>query len=591
MDIFFIPSQIWSSSELGNSSKQSMSGLSPPIPTRVLAVIVLYKTIPANSNAFRTLRAVFGLLPPNSLDLKVLLYDNTPGGCDPGAMPDGVLYEAAQQNAGLAAAYNRALKIAEAEGFAWLLTLDQDTSLPENFLLRLSEIAVQVSLDTSIAAIVPQISDSGRILSPYWFGLGSIPRYFSAGFTGIPKRASYAFNSASTLRVSDLRMIGAYNPRFWLDSSDHYLYRRLYRYKKRIYVAGDIQVEHHFSVLDMNHSVSTARYENILNAGCAFWDLELGWLAGLDYTARLAYRTFYKHWKHGHYPAFRRASLKMLKKRLFWSKKRRIERWKRETECRLLSLSPGKNSENSSVRPQISVCMATYNGERYIAAQLRSILNQLADSDEVIVVDDASCDQTVAIIERFCDRRIRIIHNPRNCGVVASFEKSLLGSSGNIIFLSDQDDIWKPDKVSRVMRAFNDPTATLVLSDAKIIDAEGKDIEQSYFQTRGGFVSGVAQNILHNHYIGCTIAFRRQILAYCLPFPKKLPMHDSWIGIVNDSLGKTVYIDEPLVNYRRHGKNVSQSGSLAQRVRWRISLFNNIVGLRMRVAYRNIFNR
>lgn len=248
----------------------------------LFAVIVLYRLRPSESAAFKTLQTAISRGGSREMYVKVLLYDNTPGGCDPGALPEGVQYEAAKQNAGLAAAYNRALEIAEAEGFDWLLTLDQDTSLPEHFVSRLSEIADRISLNNSIAAIVPQITENGRALSPYWFRLGFIPRYFPIGFAGVPKQASSAFNSASTVRVSALRMIGGYNPRFWLDYSDFYLYRQLYRYGKRIYIAGDIQVEHQFSILDMNHRVTLARYKNILDAGCAFWDLELGWLAGLD---------------------------------------------------------------------------------------------------------------------------------------------------------------------------------------------------------------------------------------------------------------------------------------------------------------------
>lgn len=548
----------------------------------LFAVIVLYRLRPNESAAFKTLQMAISRGGSREMYVKVLLYDNTPEGCDPGALPEYAEYEVSQRNAGLAAAYNRALEIAEAEGFEWLLTLDQDTSLPEYFLSRLSEIAASPSLNNSIGAIVPQISDTGRILSPSWWLWNSVPRRFHPGFTGVSKRAASAFNSASTVRVSAVRMIGGYNPRFWLDSSDHYLYRQLYKFGKKIYVAGDIQVEHHFSVLDMNQSVTLTRYENILSAGCAFWDLELGWLAGLDYTARLAYRTFYKHWKHGHDPAFRRASWEMLKKRIFRSRKRRIEDWKRETDCRLSSLPFSKGPRNGKVRPHISVCMAAYNGERYIADQLQSILSQLSESDEVIVVDDASSDDTVAIVERFRDERIRIFRNPRNRGVVASFERAILEARGDVIFLSDQDDVWKADKVSRMMLAFGDPTVTLAQSDANIVDADGKVISQSYSQTRGGFVPGVMQNIWRCRYLGCTMAFRRDILTRCMPFPRNIPMHDVWIGIVNACFGETAYISEPLVEYRRHGKNVSRSGNPMQRIWWRLNLLINITRVLIR---------
>jgi len=548
----------------------------------LFAVIVLYRLRPNESAAFKTLQTAISRGGSREMYVKVLLYDNTPEGCDPGALPEGVQYEAAKQNAGLAAAYNRALEIAEAEDFEWLLTLDQDTSLPEHFLSRLSEIAASPSLNNSIAAIVPQITDNGRMLSPSWWLWGSIPRFFSFGFTGIAKRPTSAFNSASTVRVSALRVIGGYNPRFWLDSSDHYLYRQLHKFGKKIYVVGDIQVDHHFSVLDLNQSVTPARYQNILDAGCAFWDLELGWLAGLDYTARLAYRTFYKHWKYGHDPTFRHASWEMLKKRIFQSKKRRIEDWKRETDCRLAPLPFDQVAGNVSVRPRISVCMATYNGERYIAAQLQSILSQLSDGDEVIVVDDASSDETVAIVEGFHDERIRIFRNPKNRGVVASFEEAILEARGDIIFLSDQDDLWKPEKVSRMMLAFIDPTVTLAQSDANIIGADGKVISQSYSQTRGGFVSGVMRNIWRCRYLGCTMAFRRQVLTRCIPFPRNIPMHDVWIGIVNACFGETAYIHEPLVGYRRHGQNVSRSGNPMQRIRWRLNLLINITKVLLR---------
>ncbi len=306
---------------------------------KLLAVIVLYKLESSESVAFKTLQSAACKVSRDKLRLEILLYDNTPGGHCADNLPEGVRYESTLQNNGLPAACNRALEIAEAEGFDWILTLDQDTTLPEHFLSRLSEIAGRFSLNNSIAAVVPQITDNGKMLSPAWWLLDSIPRYFPPRFTGIPKYFSSAINSASTVRVSSLRAIGGYNPRFWLDYSDAYLYRQLYRHGMHIYVAGDIQVEHQLSVFDMNHRVTLDRYRNILDAGCAFWDLELGMLAGLDFTARLAYRTFYKHWKHGHNAAFRRASWEMLKKRIFQSKKRRIEDWKRETEGRL-SASP-----------------------------------------------------------------------------------------------------------------------------------------------------------------------------------------------------------------------------------------------------------
>ncbi|MGD0646775.1 MAG: glycosyltransferase [Acidobacteriaceae bacterium] len=302
---------------------------------KLLVVIVLYKQRPSESAAFSTLWTAISRSDRREADIKALLFDNTPDACEPGILPDGVVYVAARQNAGLAAAYNRALEIANEEGIDWLLTLDQDTSLPDHFLSSLEVITSSIGSDQRIAAIVPQVFDKTRMLSPSWWHWNTFPKYFPLGFIGVSHRNASAFNSASTLRVSAIRAIGGYDPRFWLDYSDAYLYRKIYKHGMYIYVAGNIQVEHEFSVLDMNRGVSLSRYQNILSAGCAFWDMELGWLAGLDYTGRLIYRTFYKHLKHGHHPAFRRASLQMLKKRLFQSRKRRIEEWEAEIKTRI----------------------------------------------------------------------------------------------------------------------------------------------------------------------------------------------------------------------------------------------------------------
>lgn len=270
-------------------------------------------------------------MPPEKLRVRILLYDNTVGGECQGTLPKGVNYESSSSNHGLADAYNRALELAEQEGFHWLLTLDQDTALPETFLENLCNAIVRVEASPEISAVVPQILEKGRMLSPNYFLLSAVPRFFHLGFVGIPTQATFAFNSASTLRVSDLREIGGYSPLFWLDYCDAYIFNRLNRNGKKVFIAGNIQVEHEFSMLDVKKRVTLERYRNIVQAGCAFWDMELGTLAGLYHTASLVYR-LYKHWKRGDDPAIRRITLKMLKKRLLQSRKRRIEDWKRAQE-------------------------------------------------------------------------------------------------------------------------------------------------------------------------------------------------------------------------------------------------------------------
>ncbi|HEY2545237.1 MAG TPA: glycosyltransferase family 2 protein [Candidatus Acidoferrum sp.] len=207
--------------------------------------------------------------------------------------------------------------------------------------------------------------------------------------------------------------------------------------------------------------------------------------------------------------------------------------------------------------PEISVCMAAYNGSRYIQEQIHSILLQLGERGELIVVNDCSQDDTGDIVEGIRDERIRAIRNPSNLGVIASFERAIQEARGEIIFLSDQDDRWSSDKVRAFLAVFAaDPRVTLVVGNGELIDADGQPLEERLY-SRGGFSAGVVTNLIKNRYQGSTMAFRREVAEVALPFPKGLPMHDSWIGLVNAIIGRAAFLDEPLLFYRRHGGNVT----------------------------------
>lgn len=233
--------------------------------------------------------------------------------------------------------------------------------------------------------------------------------------------------------------------------------------------------------------------------------------------------------------------------------------------------------------------MATHNGEKYLCKQINSILTQISAGDEIIVVDDASTDSCVKILDDFSDLRIKVFKNHTNLGPIISFETAIKKSSGEIIFLSDQDDIWMPTKVQSFLEVFNScPDITLALSDAQIIDNEDRTTASSYFKQRGKFRNGLLTNVIKNKYHGCTMAFRREILAVALPFPRDIPMHDLWIGIVNSIYGKTFYIDTPLIQHRRHNNNTGygykSSGNLLSILKWRLTLAKNIVQLILKKA-------
>lgn len=236
------------------------------------------------------------------------------------------------------------------------------------------------------------------------------------------------------------------------------------------------------------------------------------------------------------------------------------------------------------LRPRVSVCLAAYNGEKWLRPQLASILHQLDDADEVVIVDDASCDSTPYIAEELHDPRIRLLRNARNIGVDRSFERAISEARGEIIFLSDQDDLWHENKVAIVLGAFAEaPDVTLVLTDAEIIDEMGNKREYTYFEARGRFIPGIVANILKSKFLGCAMAFRANLREHFLPFPSALPGHDMWIGIVNEWYGRTRFIRQPMIAYRRHGSNASPEThrGIAQMLRWRWQL---IVGLLSRIS-------
>ena len=220
--------------------------------------------------------------------------------------------------------------------------------------------------------------------------------------------------------------------------------------------------------------------------------------------------------------------------------------------------------------------MATYNGSKYVEAQLRSILSQIGSGDEVVIVDDASTDATCNIIRGLNDSRIRLVRNSSNSGPLRSFEKALLESTGDLLFLTDQDDIWLPAKVPSILQAFaENPTAKVVTSDSSLIDENGTLLAPSYYATRGGFTTSIVQNLIRCRYQGCNMAFRRSLLADCLPYPRGYFMlaHDIWIGMGNTLLGgQTVYLNQPLLLYRRHPANFSHPLGKSHQIRVRVHL-------------------
>lgn len=205
----------------------------------------------------------------------------------------------------------------------------------------------------------------------------------------------------------------------------------------------------------------------------------------------------------------------------------------------------------------ISVCIATYNGSKYIKEQLSSILSQLGKDDEVVISDDSSTDNTIEIIASFYDQRIKIYPNQHFKSPIYNFEKALKMAKGDYIFLSDQDDVWESNKVEVMMTHLLGNT--LVISDCCIIDANMQVIRDSFYYNKTRH-KGVISNIIHNNFLGCCMAFRKELLDLALPFPKDMAMHDIWLGICASAFYSVVFIPDKLIKYRRHGENASCTG-------------------------------
>ncbi len=214
----------------------------------------------------------------------------------------------------------------------------------------------------------------------------------------------------------------------------------------------------------------------------------------------------------------------------------------------------------------ISVCMTTYNGQEFIMKQLTSILSQLSENDEVIISDDGSVDNTLQIIQNINDSRIILLRHKsalkgkkndinfkrRKC--ILNFENALSKAKGDIIILSDQDDIWYNNRVLRAKESLRENY--LMICDCSIIDENDVVLTESRFKERNPRL-GLFNILYKNPFLGCCMAFRREVLEKALPFPQNIPMHDIWLGAVAQMYFKPILVHEILVGYRRHTNNIN----------------------------------
>lgn len=206
--------------------------------------------------------------------------------------------------------------------------------------------------------------------------------------------------------------------------------------------------------------------------------------------------------------------------------------------------------------------MCTYNGAEFLQAQLESILAQTRPPDEIIICDDRSTDETHSVLHGF-SKSAKITTNKENLGSLKNFEQAIGLCTGDVIALSDQDDVWREDKLQRIEQAFREaPKAGLVFSDAEIVDAQLRGLGRRMWN-EVGFDSHKRKLVDHGRALdvlisgwtvtGAAMAFRSEYKSLALPIPTNIPMiHDGWIALSVAAVSDTVTIDEPLIKYRQH---------------------------------------
>ena len=235
----------------------------------------------------------------------------------------------------------------------------------------------------------------------------------------------------------------------------------------------------------------------------------------------------------------------------------------------------------------VSIAMATYNGAKYLQEQLDSFATQSRLPDELVVCDDSSEDETISIIEEFSQRApfaVRLIKNPKNLGFIKNFEKALALCAGDLIFFSDQDDVWFPEKVQYIARTFQEKDGRLlVIHDGQLVDERLHWYGATNIgQVRAGFGDD-------GHYItGALSIIHKDLNPYILPFPDDLNVgHDVWIHLIAKFLGKRVVIERPLQLIRRHSTNTSDWVASSTTKISRLSVFQSHLSTTPAISYQD----
>ena len=213
---------------------------------------------------------------------------------------------------------------------------------------------------------------------------------------------------------------------------------------------------------------------------------------------------------------------------------------------------------------KVDILLATYNGQDFLREQVDSILNQSYQDFNLIISDDGSTDETYKILKEYekKDSRIRLFRQEKNLGLIQNFEFLLKQVSSDYFMFSDQDDIWKEEKIKKSIEKLKAENAGLVYTDLEIVDKNLEVIYPSYWKYKNIYKKIKKYNnfeslYLNNFVTGCTILAKSSFIKDILPLPKtsKFVLHDYWTALVISSKDKIAYLDEPTIKYRQHKNN------------------------------------
>ena len=244
-------------------------------------------------------------------------------------------------------------------------------------------------------------------------------------------------------------------------------------------------------------------------------------------------------------------------------------------------------------KENVSICMACYNGEAYIKEQIDSILPQLIEGDELIIVDDGSKDATGTEVRSIKDKRIKYVKNASNIGVNKSFEKAIKYAKHEYIFMADQDDIWPEGRLDSMLHAMKQGNL-LVSGNSLVIDARGElsdyDLGTLYEVDSKAYVKNIIRIFTGKaYYYGCAMAFQKKLCEIVIPFPDYIESHDLWIVMAANMLKSNVHLEEIVLKRRIHGKNASVlQRKLSEKLYSRWIFVKSYVTLFWRIKFRGI---